>query len=190
MIRRPPRSTRTDTLFPYTTLFRSAGRRPDARVPAPAAPRPAIARPGPGACHRAHERRRQAGRDGPAADSWGISLRVLEGTNRRGIPSGTGTWRRSRRVPLHEPVGHPEYRLFGDHLEAAAAVEPDIPGLVGFEHASYNAWPTGQLPRRSNVRSTATRRQMAEPTESGPEMSSRRPGRPLQRRSADRTQRE
>src|SRR3546814_1135243 len=27
MIRRPPRSTRTDTLFPYTTLFRSTGGR-------------------------------------------------------------------------------------------------------------------------------------------------------------------
>src|SRR3546814_9305581 len=27
MIRRPPRSTRTDTLFPYTTLFRSPGAR-------------------------------------------------------------------------------------------------------------------------------------------------------------------
>src|SRR3546814_17025788 len=27
MIRRPPRSTRTDTLFPYTTLFRSVERR-------------------------------------------------------------------------------------------------------------------------------------------------------------------
>src|SRR3546814_4926255 len=27
MIRRPPRSTRTDTLFPYTTLFRSRPRR-------------------------------------------------------------------------------------------------------------------------------------------------------------------
>src|SRR3546814_11353872 len=26
MIRRPPRSTRTDTLFPYTTLFRSSVR--------------------------------------------------------------------------------------------------------------------------------------------------------------------
>src|SRR3546814_1649209 len=26
MIRRPPRSTRTDTLFPYTTLFRSRQR--------------------------------------------------------------------------------------------------------------------------------------------------------------------
>src|SRR3546814_2947770 len=30
MIRRPPRSTRTDTLFPYTTLFRS-GRRAERR---------------------------------------------------------------------------------------------------------------------------------------------------------------
>src|SRR3546814_6394421 len=28
MIRRPPRSTRTDTLFPYTTLFRSRPRCP------------------------------------------------------------------------------------------------------------------------------------------------------------------
>src|SRR3546814_2656893 len=28
MIRRPPRSTRTDTLFPYTTLFRSAVSQP------------------------------------------------------------------------------------------------------------------------------------------------------------------
>src|SRR3546814_15802761 len=48
MIRRPPRSTRTDTLFPYTTLFRSAhqaafplkspsakGRRNVNRLPAP-----------------------------------------------------------------------------------------------------------------------------------------------------------
>src|SRR3546814_18855487 len=29
MIRRPPRSTRTDTLFPYTTLFRSVLARPE-----------------------------------------------------------------------------------------------------------------------------------------------------------------
>src|SRR3546814_14847771 len=41
MIRRPPRSTRTDTLLPYTTLFRSyRGRRwvrgiPEARVDRP-----------------------------------------------------------------------------------------------------------------------------------------------------------
>src|SRR3546814_9038094 len=31
MIRRPPRSTRTDTLFPYTTLFRSILKRGGAR---------------------------------------------------------------------------------------------------------------------------------------------------------------
>src|SRR3546814_9289602 len=41
MIRRPPRSTRTDTLFPYTTLFRSKYGNPAVhgggrhRVPAP-----------------------------------------------------------------------------------------------------------------------------------------------------------
>src|SRR3546814_10176997 len=32
MIRRPPRSTRTDTLFPYTTLFRSHRRTPADRA--------------------------------------------------------------------------------------------------------------------------------------------------------------
>src|SRR3546814_10154866 len=33
MIRRPPRSTRTDTLFPYTTLFRSGLPRPRRHLP-------------------------------------------------------------------------------------------------------------------------------------------------------------
>src|SRR3546814_10562282 len=33
MIRRPPRSTRTDTLFPYTTLFRSVSSRQRHRPP-------------------------------------------------------------------------------------------------------------------------------------------------------------
>src|SRR3546814_10550776 len=40
MIRRPPRSTRTDTLFPYTTLFRSLPvgvRTPDGNHRSPAA---------------------------------------------------------------------------------------------------------------------------------------------------------
>src|SRR3546814_10156614 len=53
MIRRPPRSTRTDTLFPYTTLFRSRRGRgrpstPAAKVVAP----PAAARASPRACRR------------------------------------------------------------------------------------------------------------------------------------------
>src|SRR3546814_15381473 len=38
MLRRPPRSTRTDTLFPYTTLFRSARRRRGHHDRAAAAP--------------------------------------------------------------------------------------------------------------------------------------------------------
>src|SRR3546814_3271324 len=41
MIRRPPRSTRTDTLFPYTTLFRSTPRKETTMAASPhAAPRP------------------------------------------------------------------------------------------------------------------------------------------------------
>src|SRR3546814_14639742 len=40
MIRRPPRATRTDTRFPYTTLFRS-----EKRLPADRARRPTGARP-------------------------------------------------------------------------------------------------------------------------------------------------
>src|SRR3546814_6792071 len=51
MIRRPPRSTRTDTLFPYTTLFRAAAgdRRRPAAQRAHAADPPASA----GAAHGA-----------------------------------------------------------------------------------------------------------------------------------------
>src|SRR3546814_10360715 len=37
MIRRPPRSTRTDTLFPYTTLFRSTTLAKQQKDPAPQA---------------------------------------------------------------------------------------------------------------------------------------------------------
>src|SRR3546814_3384891 len=45
MIRRPPRSTRTDTLFPYTTLFRSWA--------APSSPPPATGRR---SCRKARDR--------------------------------------------------------------------------------------------------------------------------------------
>src|SRR3546814_13457154 len=40
MIRRPPRSTRTDTLFPYTTLFRSSDSSQSDRIEARRRPRP------------------------------------------------------------------------------------------------------------------------------------------------------
>src|SRR3546814_11637197 len=61
MIRRPPRSTRTDTLFPYTTLFRSAG--PSAGRPADFR-QPAPGRQGPGTGGRA----RWAGSKGRSSD--------------------------------------------------------------------------------------------------------------------------
>src|SRR3546814_5991103 len=52
MIRRPPRSTRTDTLFPYTTLFRS-GRVPPAPRRRGRSGRPASPAPDGHATHRA-----------------------------------------------------------------------------------------------------------------------------------------
>src|SRR3546814_11982987 len=51
MIRRPPRSTRTDTLFPYTTLFRSARHRHQLAILAVHVPR----RPRLGEERQAHE---------------------------------------------------------------------------------------------------------------------------------------
>src|SRR3546814_5748241 len=78
MIRRPPRSTRTDTLFPYTTLFRS--HEPgDERVG-----------PGGGAELRAQDRRGHARRG--AARSAGD--RGLSRIRARG--GGALTWRTCR----------------------------------------------------------------------------------------------
>src|SRR3546814_2703963 len=63
MIRRPPRSTRTDTLFPYTTLFRSAD--PVAGDLHLGVLRPSLRHhhqaPGPGPCRRRRRRHRAAG---------------------------------------------------------------------------------------------------------------------------------
>src|SRR3546814_12096876 len=77
MIRRPPRSTRTDTLFPYTTLFRSAGAAQDGgralfgagdqpALPPPRARRrgEAAVAPHRGSGERLGDRAHRAGRDG------------------------------------------------------------------------------------------------------------------------------
>src|SRR3546814_4292026 len=63
MIRRPPRSTRTDTLFPYTTLFRSGGA--------------AAAEPGGAGCRRARGRCRLGA--GRGDDGMGRSGNRLTG---------------------------------------------------------------------------------------------------------------
>src|SRR3546814_4653888 len=100
MIRRPPRSTRTDTLFPYTTLFRSAGARARRGVRVAASDggavrsrprRAAGSRPdGPGRTGRAAER----AADGPAVD-------FAKGS---GLLSGDGHELSAGRGRLREPA--------------------------------------------------------------------------------------
>src|SRR3546814_6217408 len=76
MILRPPRSTRTDTLFPYTTLFRSPG--------------------GTGACHRHRGHGVAGGGDG------GIDRPVGRHHAQSGVRSGGGVdiARRARTLRL------------------------------------------------------------------------------------------
>src|SRR3546814_12909003 len=88
MIRRPPRSTRTDTRFPYTTLFRSiAACRPSADRH-PSEPVPARRRRSPAPCPGPRERRRARGR----ARGGGPSARPrppISPQDRKGVVSGT-----------------------------------------------------------------------------------------------------
>src|SRR3546814_14088136 len=77
MIRRPPRSTRTDTLFPYTTLFRS---RP---LPHPLRPAPQRrAEPGTGFPARGNAERGVEGAAGgglkPGRSSHGRNIAVIQ----------------------------------------------------------------------------------------------------------------
>src|SRR3546814_13208862 len=78
MVRRPPRSTRTDTLLPYTTLFRSvaeAARRAAVRGASGAAATPAAAPRPLGLNVSATNGRRSRG-DGGIAQAWAIGAAV------------------------------------------------------------------------------------------------------------------
>src|SRR3546814_2491997 len=83
MIRRPPRSTRTDTLFPYTTLFRSEVSsfthkrrryRTPTNTPEPATEREAVVARAPGA-------REQASGSARRRSRWGSGGRSEEHTS-------------------------------------------------------------------------------------------------------------
>src|SRR3546814_12722740 len=91
MILRPPRSTRTDTLFPYTPLFRP--REPAAVAPGPAL-HPRAAEPAADAVpeHGAGDRSGRAGGDGekdielaPCGGEAGQRQDELGGDRREGI---------------------------------------------------------------------------------------------------------
>src|SRR3546814_9640252 len=115
MLRRPPRSTRTDTLFPYTTLFRSArpagppvrGRgafrvRPGAALLEPTLHEPV--RAGSGAIGRQSAVRTGAGSDAGGAAAAGKSrFSVMAGGAARLVPlarSARGEVAAGRRPPF------------------------------------------------------------------------------------------
>src|SRR3546814_10032605 len=66
MIRRPPRPTRTDTLFPYTTLFRSPRRRDRAGIAGAVAAHPVRGDHHSAGDHRVGADRRRSVRDAEA----------------------------------------------------------------------------------------------------------------------------
>src|SRR3546814_15824409 len=89
MIRRPPRSTRTDTLFPYTTLFRShRGGDTGAADPPSMAARPTLAGGGVLARHD-----RPAAAEGPCGERPPATLDGADGApdGDRGPWSGRST---------------------------------------------------------------------------------------------------
>src|SRR3546814_21021705 len=88
MIRRPPKSTRTDTLFPYTSLFRSLrvqslralARKVVKQIEAPRSPDPIMRRP----CADCEETRVTYGDDEPDDDADQAQL-DLANPNPRGL---------------------------------------------------------------------------------------------------------
>src|SRR3546814_15553256 len=99
MIRRPPRSTRTDTLFPYTTLFRSRS----ASVTSPRAAGDRADQPRQGANLFARQRRGAVTRYRTGTDR----RRIAERTSplqycRRSLANGVGGLRRRSRCRSSE----------------------------------------------------------------------------------------
>src|SRR3546814_6912550 len=80
MIRRPPRSTRTDTLFPYTTLFRSS--RPNCSRPASSTIRSA----GRQSVSKASASKASASKAGSVPPPSILSPLILPGAQRDGVP--------------------------------------------------------------------------------------------------------
>src|SRR3546814_20272895 len=103
MIRRPPRSTRTDTLFPYTTPFRSLAADAAVAAVAAAAARPGLAgHPRPRDAHRDARAARTGRRHGRRHGLFGDAQDALAGPRVRHAAAGAVRPRRARRdVPAH-----------------------------------------------------------------------------------------
>src|SRR3546814_742516 len=174
MIRRPPRSTRTDTLVPYTTLFRSArplhrgAAHPPGRgfLPATAAGRGALSLPGRAACPLACRRSRRpheppseipavarlAG-DDPRAHALGDQAEICGPTRCQGAGLClAGTW---------DGAAHPSALLAGalylDALRAAACLA--VRGAAGLERRRRTGPEAGAAFPCSVVPGAVSRRQ-------------------------------
>src|SRR3546814_14818737 len=108
MIRRPPRSTRTDTLFPYTTLFRSLPER---------SPRTAETRAATPARSRSAHRRRRPWRGARTAR---CRRAALPNRWRAGTSAGT---RDSRRTAATVPDGPRERKRVGEGKSGLVRVD-------------------------------------------------------------------
>src|SRR3546814_6638697 len=126
MIRRPPRSTRTDTLFPYPTLFRSAAavalareprgfRRPPPRPARPAARRLAgalVSACRPADRHRPARDRRTAVGAAPAGARGGrIAFPAADGRSDDPARRRGATGRAPRRAALAEKMAADRFRV-------------------------------------------------------------------------------
>src|SRR3546814_18714564 len=139
MIRRPPRSTRTDTLFPYTTLFRS--NEPEVRGAAERAR--AILRlepehrPAPLRMDAQHDCRMAVGSDhqiahGELSDATPTLRRKHPPIDRLGAAAHEGQWRDIELAALEELAGGlgSHHDLHGHHTRAQVVVQlrPQVTG--------------------------------------------------------------
>src|SRR3546814_10164313 len=152
MIRRPPRSTRADTLFPYTTLFRSA-RKPAPKRWAGSAPRPG---------RRAASRRRAGARGcGSRAPLHDIAAELAA---RRAFPRQFLDARRGGRgkgVRRDARFGRP-YRMDDDDaLRLGDAVLLDV-GVLGARDAQRRAVRTAVGDARTRHRKPRSEEQTSE----------------------------
>src|SRR3546814_12000098 len=126
MIRRPPRSTRTDTLCPYTTLFRSGGARHDFDdVVAAGLVSHRLERP----VGAEHDLRSRAGRARIDALHRGCEVGEVERTLQRGRDARVADVDHHVRTLL-ATVGHGTITPAAQEQLAGAAV-PDLDGPTG-----------------------------------------------------------
>src|SRR3546814_19606950 len=150
MIRQPPRSTRTDTLFPYTTLFRSASAPPVRRrwrskpsiSPGPGpttriGPRSRRASAGPERFRRYDGARSRALADPPAGPD---TVGTRDSAGRRPRASPDRSRRRTRPMAVH--AGHLPRWLYRPDLAAAPIL--GVRNRRGIER-------TAQAPERKNA---------------------------------------